>query len=267
MRILITGATGFIGSALSDSLQRRGHTLRLGVRDVASARRRWPRADIVALDFAAESDWGAAVAGVDVVINTVGIIAGSSAFRCGARERRNRALQCRAHSRRASHPAFFRARQRCRTHEFPAHETSCRTRAARQRHRCERAATIARVRRQRKKCAIFSQALGDARAAAATRRRATHPAGSYRRRVRRRAAAGRCAEGAAHTRAGRTALHHRRGIHRGFAALARTQACARARGRAMARARGGIGRWSFGAPFDRDRWSCSITATAPMRRR
>ncbi len=79
MRILITGATGFIGTALSDSLQRRGHTLRLGVRDVASALRRWPKADIVALDFAAECDWDAAIADVDVVINTVGIIAGSSA--------------------------------------------------------------------------------------------------------------------------------------------------------------------------------------------
>jgi uncharacterized protein YbjT (DUF2867 family) len=79
MRILITGATGFIGAALTDALQRQGHTLRLGVRDVALARRRWCDADVVALDFGAAADWDAAVAGVDVVINTVGIIAGSSA--------------------------------------------------------------------------------------------------------------------------------------------------------------------------------------------
>ena len=78
MRILLTGATGFIGSALASKLRERGHVLRLAVRDVERARAQWPDAEIVQADFAALSDsarWQPLLADVDAVINTVGLIA------------------------------------------------------------------------------------------------------------------------------------------------------------------------------------------------
>jgi uncharacterized protein YbjT (DUF2867 family) len=68
MRILIAGASGFIGSALADALARRGHeVVRVG---------RGAAADLQA-DFAAVPSrqwWEARLAGVDAVVNAVGIL-------------------------------------------------------------------------------------------------------------------------------------------------------------------------------------------------
>ena len=68
MRILITGATGFIGRALADALAARGHTvLRAG---------RSASADVQA-DFADVPDrrwWQPRLADIDVVVNAVGIL-------------------------------------------------------------------------------------------------------------------------------------------------------------------------------------------------
>src|SRR5690554_4796273 len=85
MRILLTGATGFLGSALVDALVRAGHEVVVGVRDVAAADRRWPGIDAVAIDFLTDhsaSDWRPRLKGVDAVINAVGILSshGSQTF-------------------------------------------------------------------------------------------------------------------------------------------------------------------------------------------
>lgn len=77
VRILLTGAGGFIGSALVEALSARGHEVVLAVRDTAAAARRWPMHASVAVDFAADhavADWLPRLDGIDVVVNTVGIL-------------------------------------------------------------------------------------------------------------------------------------------------------------------------------------------------
>lgn len=77
MRILITGASGFIGGAVARALRERGHDLVLAVRSPETVRAAFPTAHVVACDFSAwldPADWTDALAGVDVVINCVGII-------------------------------------------------------------------------------------------------------------------------------------------------------------------------------------------------
>jgi uncharacterized protein YbjT (DUF2867 family) len=76
MRVLLTGADGFIGSALAVALIARGHALTLAVRDVPRMAQRWPGQQVVAVDFARDhhtDDWRPRLGGVDAVINTVGI--------------------------------------------------------------------------------------------------------------------------------------------------------------------------------------------------
>lgn len=77
MLILVTGATGFIGSALVERLQQDGHVLRVAVRDPAAARARWPGIDAQAVDFATATRveaWEPLLEGVEAIVNTVGII-------------------------------------------------------------------------------------------------------------------------------------------------------------------------------------------------
>lgn len=77
MRVLLTGATGFIGSHLADALEAAGHTLVCAVRDPARARRTHPWRRYVAIDFAAApapAEWLPLLRGVDAVVNTVGIV-------------------------------------------------------------------------------------------------------------------------------------------------------------------------------------------------
>ncbi|HEX7892534.1 MAG TPA: SDR family oxidoreductase [Ramlibacter sp.] len=72
MRILLTGATGFIGRAVAQALGARGHTvLRVLRRPPAGAQ------DTVQADFAAvprQDWWVSRLAGVDAVVNAVGIL-------------------------------------------------------------------------------------------------------------------------------------------------------------------------------------------------
>lgn len=72
MRVLLTGASGFIGGAIADALLRRGHTV------VRVLRRPAPGAqDVVQADFAqvpSRAWWQAQLHGVDAVVNSVGII-------------------------------------------------------------------------------------------------------------------------------------------------------------------------------------------------
>lgn len=79
MRILLTGASGFIGRALIDALDSRGHTLVLAVRDPDAASRSWPQHCALAVDFATDhrvADWADRLVGIDVVVNAVGIFRG-----------------------------------------------------------------------------------------------------------------------------------------------------------------------------------------------
>lgn len=77
MRILVTGATGFIGSAIVDALIAHGHVPVPAVRDVSAAQRRWPTLEPVAVDFAHDTDasaWRPRLDGIDAVVNAVGVL-------------------------------------------------------------------------------------------------------------------------------------------------------------------------------------------------
>ena len=77
MNILVTGATGFIGRHIVDTLLQAGHTVTAAVRHPSIVQQRWPAVKVIAADFIrdhAVSDWTPRLAGIDVVINAVGII-------------------------------------------------------------------------------------------------------------------------------------------------------------------------------------------------
>ncbi|MGD8908099.1 MAG: NAD(P)H-binding protein [Chromatiales bacterium] len=86
MHILITGASGFIGSHLRLALLEQGHRVTVAVRNPAAYRRCHPVAETLAIDFTRAlepSDWLPLLKGVDAVINAVGIIreTGTQTFR------------------------------------------------------------------------------------------------------------------------------------------------------------------------------------------
>jgi uncharacterized protein YbjT (DUF2867 family) len=84
MHILITGASGFIGSHLLAALQREGHQLTAAVRDPLLIKRRQPEARALAIDYAQARQaayWLPLLRDVDAVINAVGIIRESGAQR------------------------------------------------------------------------------------------------------------------------------------------------------------------------------------------
>ena len=76
MRVFITGATGFIGQAITAALRERGDTVVALTRSRKKAAGLWPGADasleIVEGDSSCEGDWQDAVAGCDAVINLAG---------------------------------------------------------------------------------------------------------------------------------------------------------------------------------------------------
>lgn len=85
MNILITGASGFIGSHITDALIKQGHHVTLCLRRPEQGRRRWPDTGIIVADFSKAhriDDWIAHLDNIDVVINAVGIIreSGSQSF-------------------------------------------------------------------------------------------------------------------------------------------------------------------------------------------
>jgi nucleoside-diphosphate-sugar epimerase len=69
MRVLVTGASGFVGQALCSSLLAQGHVVSAAVRSLGSI----PSADgvnVIAVgDLGAQTDWLAALAGVDCIIH------------------------------------------------------------------------------------------------------------------------------------------------------------------------------------------------------
>lgn len=79
MRILLTGANGFIGGQLLAGLRERGHEVVAAVRDPASFRRKWPGIEAVAADFnvdTAPAVWVSRLAGVAAVVNCAGVLHG-----------------------------------------------------------------------------------------------------------------------------------------------------------------------------------------------
>jgi uncharacterized protein YbjT (DUF2867 family) len=77
MKILITGASGFIGSHLTDALFKSGHEVVACVRHPEPAKQRWQGITAIKTDFSRDhemNDWLPRLQGVDVVINAVGII-------------------------------------------------------------------------------------------------------------------------------------------------------------------------------------------------
>ena len=76
MRILVTGATGFIGAALITGLLRNGHQVLACVHRI-SAKRLPSNVEVMAVDFMRDTDertWLPRLAGIDAVINAVGIL-------------------------------------------------------------------------------------------------------------------------------------------------------------------------------------------------
>jgi uncharacterized protein YbjT (DUF2867 family) len=77
-RVLLLGATGFIGRHLLGALTEAGYDVTCGVRDP----RRCPGPRCIAVDFAsdhAETDWLSRLTGVDYIVNAVGILRESAA--------------------------------------------------------------------------------------------------------------------------------------------------------------------------------------------
>lgn len=77
MNVLITGASGFIGSHITQALIKDGHTVTVCVRNSKLAQQHWPSAHAISTDFSRDhqvSEWLPRLDGIDVVINAVGII-------------------------------------------------------------------------------------------------------------------------------------------------------------------------------------------------
>ncbi|WP_292051270.1 MULTISPECIES: SDR family oxidoreductase [unclassified Brevundimonas] len=76
-RVLVLGANGFIGSRIAAALSAAGWQVRAGARDPLRSRRRAPHYEWIKADFhdlTRAQDWGPLLAGVDVVVNCVGVL-------------------------------------------------------------------------------------------------------------------------------------------------------------------------------------------------
>jgi uncharacterized protein YbjT (DUF2867 family) len=85
MRVLIVGASGFIGQHVAVHLAQAGHQILACGRDTESLRRRFPSWDVTHCDFSTDgaNDWLVRLSGIDAVINAAGIFqsAGRNSFK------------------------------------------------------------------------------------------------------------------------------------------------------------------------------------------
>lgn len=75
--MLITGASGFIGSHIVAACLTAGHEVVCAVRSIAKTRERFPQCHIIECDFNRDTEasiWRPRLAGVDAVVNCVGIL-------------------------------------------------------------------------------------------------------------------------------------------------------------------------------------------------
>jgi len=76
MKILITGASGFVGSKITMDLLDAGHQVTCCVRNTEYTKKLFPQAKIVFCDFIKDNhqaNWSQRLKNIDIVINTVGI--------------------------------------------------------------------------------------------------------------------------------------------------------------------------------------------------
>lgn len=81
LRILLTGATGLIGSAVLARLRAEGHEVAAVVRAIDAAARRLPASRFVVLDIARAGraeDWLAHLQGIEAVVNCAGVLQDST---------------------------------------------------------------------------------------------------------------------------------------------------------------------------------------------
>lgn len=79
MRVLLTGANGFIGAHLTAALIAAGHAVVAAVRNPAALQARFPDIEALAADMnsdTAAEDWRPRLQGVDAVINCTGVLQG-----------------------------------------------------------------------------------------------------------------------------------------------------------------------------------------------
>jgi uncharacterized protein YbjT (DUF2867 family) len=87
VRILLTGANGFIGSHLLAGLRVRGHTVVAAVRDPARLQRKVPGIEAIAVDFNRDTSpaaWLTRLTGIDAVVNCAGVLHGGRGQDLGA---------------------------------------------------------------------------------------------------------------------------------------------------------------------------------------
>ncbi|WP_197702729.1 UDP-glucose 4-epimerase family protein [Sulfuricaulis limicola] len=68
-RVLVTGATGFVGRALCQALHRCGYQVRAGLRSAATGADGYCRDRVVVGDLGPETDWRPAIDGVDAIVH------------------------------------------------------------------------------------------------------------------------------------------------------------------------------------------------------
>ncbi len=77
MKVLLTGANGFVGRHLMTSLLEAGHSVTAAVRNPNTFHRQWPSVDAIACDFMTDQDrqlWRERLAGFDAVVNCAGVL-------------------------------------------------------------------------------------------------------------------------------------------------------------------------------------------------
>lgn len=85
MRILVTGATGFVGGALARRLIKDGYDVIAAGRDAGALHRRYPDGETAVMDYekiTRPDEWLAELQDVDAVINAAGTAGASTAARC-----------------------------------------------------------------------------------------------------------------------------------------------------------------------------------------